>query len=63
MIDLDMPAARGCDVLIAGAGLAGLVAAVGFAQAGFDVVSCGADGRAGRGRTVALLDRSCLLSA
>ncbi len=58
MIDLDMPAARGCDVLIAGAGLAGLVAALGFARAGFDVVSCGADERAGRGRTVALLDRS-----
>ena len=58
MIDLDMPAARGCDVLIAGAGLAGLVAALGFARAGFDVVCCGADERAGRGRTVALLDRS-----
>ena len=58
MTDLDMPAARGSDVLIAGAGLAGLVAAFGFARAGFDVVSCGADERSGRGRTVALLDRS-----
>jgi 2-octaprenyl-6-methoxyphenol hydroxylase len=58
MTDLDMRAARGCDVLIAGAGLAGLVAALGFARAGFDVVCCGADERAGRGRTVALLDRS-----
>ncbi len=58
MIDLDMRAARGCDVLIAGAGLAGLAAALGFARAGFDVVCCGADERAGRGRTVALLDRS-----
>ena len=34
------------------------VAALGFARAGFDVVSSGADERAGRGRTVALLDRS-----
>jgi len=58
MTDLDMPAARGSDVLIAGAGLAGLVAAFGFARAGFGVVSCGADERSGRGRTVALLDRS-----
>jgi 2-octaprenyl-6-methoxyphenol hydroxylase len=58
MTDLDMPAARGSDVLIAGAGLAGLVAAFGFARAGLDVVSCGADERSGRGRTVALLDRS-----
>jgi 2-octaprenyl-6-methoxyphenol hydroxylase len=58
MTDPDMPAARRSDVLIAGAGLAGLVAAFGFARAGFDVVSCGADERSGRGRTVALLDRS-----
>jgi 2-octaprenyl-6-methoxyphenol hydroxylase len=58
LTDLDMPAVRGADVLIAGAGLAGLVAAFGFARAGFDVVSCGADERSGRGRTVALLDRS-----
>jgi 2-octaprenyl-6-methoxyphenol hydroxylase len=57
LTDLDMPV-RGADVLIAGAGLAGLVAAFGFARAGFDVVSCGADERSGRGRTVALLDRS-----
>ena len=58
MTDLDMRAARASDVLIAGAGLAGLVAAFGFARAGFDAVSCGADERSGRGRTVALLDRS-----
>jgi 2-octaprenyl-6-methoxyphenol hydroxylase len=51
-------AARASDVLIAGAGLAGLAAALGFARAGFDVVSCGAGERTGRGRTVALLDRS-----
>ena len=35
-------AARDCDVLIAGAGLAGLTAAFGLARAGFDVVCCGA---------------------
>jgi 2-octaprenyl-6-methoxyphenol hydroxylase len=49
---------RSCDVLVAGTGLAGLTAAIAFAQAGFDVVSCGADQRIGRGRTVAMLDRS-----
>ena len=54
----ETPAARGPDVLIAGAGLAGLAAALGFAQAGFDVVLSGAGERTGRGRTVALLDPS-----
>jgi 2-octaprenyl-6-methoxyphenol hydroxylase len=58
MMNPDVSAARGCDVLIAGAGLAGLVAACGFARAGFDVVSCGSEERTGRGRSVALLDRS-----
>jgi 2-octaprenyl-6-methoxyphenol hydroxylase len=58
MISGETPAARTSDVLIAGAGLAGLAAALGFARAGFDVVSCGAGERTGRGRTVALLDRS-----
>ncbi len=52
------PADRVCDVLVVGAGLAGLTAAIAFAQAGFDVVSCGADERFARGRTVAMLDRS-----
>ena len=47
-----------CDVLVVGAGLAGLTAAIAFAQAGFRVVSCGADERTARGRTVAMLDRS-----
>jgi 2-octaprenyl-6-methoxyphenol hydroxylase len=46
------------DVLIAGAGLAGLTAAYGMARAGFDVVCCGAVERTGRGRTVALLNQS-----
>src|SRR6204780_3810606 len=46
------------DVLIAGAGLAGLTGAFGMAEAGFDVVCCGAGERTGRGRTVALLDQS-----
>ncbi|MGA8714444.1 MAG: FAD-dependent monooxygenase [Roseiarcus sp.] len=49
---------RSCDVLVAGTGLAGLTAAIAFARAGFDVVSCGADERVARGRTVAMLDRS-----
>jgi len=47
-----------CDVLVAGAGLAGLAAALGLAQAGFAVVLCGARERAAAGRTVALLDAS-----
>ena len=52
------PAERACDVLVAGAGLAGLTAAIAFARAGFDVVACGGDERLARGRTVAMLDRS-----
>jgi 2-octaprenyl-6-methoxyphenol hydroxylase len=52
------PVDRVCDVLIAGAGLAGLTAAIAFARAGFDVVSSGAGERLARGRTVAMLDRS-----
>jgi 2-octaprenyl-6-methoxyphenol hydroxylase len=58
MTNGDKPAGRTLDVLIAGAGLAGLTAAFGLAQAGFDVVCCGAAERTGRGRTVALLDQS-----
>jgi 2-octaprenyl-6-methoxyphenol hydroxylase len=54
----DEPHGRGADVLIAGAGLAGLTAAFGLARAGFAVVSCGGAERTGRGRTVALLDQS-----
>ena len=58
MTNGDESAERGADVLVAGAGLAGLTAAFGFAQAGFDVVSSGPTERAGPGRTVALLDQS-----
>ena len=58
MMNGEEPAGRRADVLIAGAGLAGLTAAFGLAQAGFDVVCCGAPERTGRGRTVALLDQS-----
>ena len=58
MTNGERPAERGSDVLIAGAGLAGLTAAFGLARAGFDVVCCGAAERTGRGRTVALLDQS-----
>jgi 2-octaprenyl-6-methoxyphenol hydroxylase len=52
------PSRSSSDVLIAGAGLAGLTAAFAMAKAGFDVVCCGAAERTGRGRTVALLDQS-----
>jgi 2-octaprenyl-6-methoxyphenol hydroxylase len=52
------PVRSGPDVLIAGAGLVGLTAAFGLAQAGFGVVCCGAAERTGGGRTVALLDQS-----
>ena len=58
MSDSDRSPDRACDILIAGAGLAGLTAAFGFTRAGFDVVSCGAGERTGGGRTVALLDQS-----
>jgi 2-octaprenyl-6-methoxyphenol hydroxylase len=58
MTDGHKPPELGSDIVIAGAGLAGLTAAFGFAQAGFDVVCCGAAERAGSGRTVALLDQS-----
>ncbi|MGD1038195.1 MAG: UbiH/UbiF family hydroxylase [Roseiarcus sp.] len=47
-----------CDVFVVGAALAGLAAAIGFARAGFSVLSCGATDRLGQGRTVALLGRS-----
>jgi 2-octaprenyl-6-methoxyphenol hydroxylase len=52
------PSRSSSDVLIAGAGLAGLTAAFAMVKAGFDVVCCGAAERTGRGRTVALLDQS-----
>jgi 2-octaprenyl-6-methoxyphenol hydroxylase len=58
MTNGDEPSRSRPDVLIGGAGLAGLTAAIGMAKAGFDVVCCGATERTGRGRTVALLDQS-----
>ena len=58
MINGDVSTRGVSDVLIAGAGLAGLSAAYGMARAGFDVVCCGAGERTGRGRTVALLNQS-----
>ena len=58
MNEAEGPDEGACDVLVVGAGLAGLTAAIAFAQAGFRVVSCGADERIARGRTVAMLDRS-----
>ena len=51
-------AERACDVVVVGAGLAGLAAAIGLARAGFSVICCGAGERLGEGRTVALLGRS-----
>ncbi|MGD0723737.1 MAG: UbiH/UbiF family hydroxylase [Roseiarcus sp.] len=50
-----------CEVLVVGAGLAGLVAAIGFARSGFDVALCGAPERLANGRTVALFDSSIRL--
>lgn len=50
-----------CEVLVVGAGLAGFVAAIGFARSGFDVVLCGAPERLANGRTVALFDSSIRL--
>jgi 2-octaprenyl-6-methoxyphenol hydroxylase len=58
MMNGDESSRGASDVLIAGAGLAGLTAAYGMARAGFDVVCCGAAERTGRGRTVALLNQS-----
>ncbi len=37
-MDQGPASALSCEVLVVGAGLAGLVAAIGFARAGFDVV-------------------------
>ena len=58
MTDGDESSRSNPDILIAGAGLAGLTAAYGMARAGFDVACCGAAERTGRGRTVALLSQS-----
>jgi len=57
MVAIPPPTAR-CDVFVVGAGLAGASAAIGFAQSGFSVISCGAIERLAQGRTVALLGRS-----
>ena len=51
-------AAEPCDVIVVGAGVAGLTAAIGFARAGRRVVSAGPTERLGSGRTVALLGPS-----
>jgi len=57
----DSPPALSCEVLVVGAGLAGLVGAIGFARAGFDTVLCGEAERLANGRTVALLESSIRL--
>jgi 2-octaprenyl-6-methoxyphenol hydroxylase len=54
-------AALTCEVLVVGAGLAGLVAAIGFERAGFDVILCGDPEPIANGRTVALFDGSIRL--
>jgi 2-octaprenyl-6-methoxyphenol hydroxylase len=58
MTNGDEPSRSDSDILVAGAGLAGLTAAYGMAKAGFGVACCGAAERTGRGRTVALLNHS-----
>jgi len=60
-MDRTTDAALSCEVLVVGAGLAGLAAAIGFAHTGFDVILCGAPEGAGGGRTVALFDSSIRL--
>ncbi len=49
---------RSTDILIAGAGAAGLTAAIAFASAGFDVVVCGGLDTRRNARTVALFEAS-----
>ena len=51
------------DVVVAGAGLAGLAAALGLAQAGFMTALCGPPDPLGKGRSVALHDGSVRLLA
>ena len=50
--------AAASDIVVIGAGLAGSAAAIGLAQAGFSVLSCGPSDVARNGRTVALFGRS-----
>jgi len=50
-----------CEALVVGAGHAGLAAAIGLADAGFDTIICGTPERLANGRTVALLDASVQL--
>jgi 2-octaprenyl-6-methoxyphenol hydroxylase len=61
VIETKPGAALSCEVLVVGAGLAGLVAAMGFERAGFDVILCGEPERLANGRTVALLESSIRL--
>ena len=58
MVRSSIEAADSCDVMVVGAGLAGLAAAIGFARAGRRVISAGATERLDQGRTVALLGPS-----
>ncbi len=58
MADASSSPSQAFDVVVVGAGLAGLAAAVGLAKAGFAVACVGASERPGPGRTVALLGQS-----
>ena len=54
---LDPPETQ-ADILVAGAGAAGLSAAIALAQAGFSIVCFGHVDTSANGRTVALLEAS-----
>jgi 2-octaprenyl-6-methoxyphenol hydroxylase len=58
MLDRPRQDAVRTDILVVGAGLAGLTAAIAFDSAGFDAVLVGAPELLAKGRTVALLDGS-----
>ncbi len=58
MLDSQRRQAIATEILVVGAGLAGLAAALAFAEAGFETILCGAPERLANGRTVALLDGS-----
>jgi 2-octaprenyl-6-methoxyphenol hydroxylase len=58
MLDETRDEAIETEILVVGAGLAGLAAAIGFAEAGFETILVGAPEPLANGRTVALLDGS-----
>ena len=58
MVEAPVIPAESFDVIVVGAGLAGLAATVGLARAGLKVASVGRVERGGPGRTVAVIGRS-----